>query len=836
MTDMLHELRYGLRTLRRSPGFAASAIAALALGIGANAAVFAVVYAVLLKPLPFEDPDRLVRLSEVDPAGVDSARVSIGTFVDWRSRSRTLDAVAVYTIPGDGQTLWSLGDRLQVVRISAASPALFSVLRARPIFGRTFTPEDLQGGGPSADRGKYVLSFGLWQRAFGGAANVIGQTVSVEGRFSGEIIGVMPPGFAFPEVADAWANLPFSGETPAARRRMQSFNTIARLRPGVTLDAARAELQGISAQLGSEQPATNRGWTARVVPQAGSDTAATKPALLALLGGVAGVLVIGCASVANLLLARTSSRRREMAVRLALGAGTLRLVRQCLAEALVLAAAGSLAAVVLGQWLARILVRFAPPDIPRLGEVGMSPALGAFAAAAGLVSAAFIGLAPALQVRRADRDGGLRPEARASTTRGGPVRRALIAVEVGLVVLLLTGALLLMRTFVKLRGVDLGFQPQHVLNVSARWPIGKLFPSTPGVRPWPSVQRAVDGLLAAVGSIPGVDAVGLIAEVPLTGAPFAGTVWRADAPGASGLTPPTDPHDRWKADLNIVSAGFFPVMGVPILRGRNFIQSDRLTDAQLTDTRLARTGVLIVNSAFASRYFPDQDPIGRTLVVYDDQEFGWSRTIVGVAGDIRGHAIAESASPAIYIPHAQHPDVFVPSLLVRSTLPPDALAKVIRERIAAYDPALLVQRIRPMDDVVTGALSRPRFNLVLLSAFAGVALALSAVGLYGVLAYLVAQRTREIGIRMALGARAADVVRLVLREGMAPVAVGGVAGMMAAVLATRALRSMLFGVTPLDPVSFAAAPALLTVVALLACYLPARRATRVDPLVALREE
>jgi putative ABC transport system permease protein len=277
-------------------------------------------------------------------------------------------------------------------------------------------------------------------------------------------------------------------------------------------------------------------------------------------------------------------------------------------------------------------------------------------------------------------------------------------------------------------------------------------------------------------------------------------------------------------------------MGVPILRGRNFIQSDRLTDAQLTDTRLARTGVLIVNSAFASRYFPDQDPIGRTLVVYDDQEFGWSRTIVGVAGDIRGHAIAESASPAIYIPHAQHPDVFVPSLLVRSTLPPDALAKVIRERIAAYDPALLVQRIRPMDDVVTGALSRPRFNLVLLSAFAGVALALSAVGLYGVLAYLVAQRTREIGIRMALGARAADVVRLVLREGMAPVAVGGVAGMMAAVLATRALRSMLFGVTPLDPVSFAAAPALLTVVALLACYLPARRATRVDPLVALREE
>ena len=711
------------------------------------------------------------------------------------------------------------------------------MLRARPVLGRTFNPEDLQGGGPSAERGKYVLSYGLWQRAFGGAANVIGQTVSVEGRFSGEIIGVMPQGFGFPDVADAWANLPFSGDTPAAGRRMQSFSAVARLRAGVTIDEARAELQGISAQLANEQPASNRGWTARIVPQAGSDTAASKAALLALLAAVAGVLVIGCASVANLLLARTSSRRREMAVRMALGAGTLRLVRQCLAEAVVLAAIGSLAAVLLGQWLAQILVRFAPPDIPRLNEVGMSPALLAFAACAGLLSAVFIGLAPALQVRRADRDGGgLRPDTRGSTSRGGPVRRALMAVEVGLVVLLLTGALLLVRTFVKLRGVDLGFQPQQVLDVSARWPIGKLFPSTPGVRPWPSVQRAVDGLLAAVAAIPGVDAVGLITDVPLTGAPFSGTVWRADAPGASGLTAPTAVHDRWKADLSIVSPGFFRVMGVPLVRGRNFTDSDRLTDAQLSDASLPRSGVLIVNNVFATRYFPGQDPIGRTITVFDDQEFGWSRTIVGVVGDIRGHAIAESARPAIYVPLAQHPDVFVPSLLVRSALPADALAKTIRERIAAYDPALLVQRIRPMDDVVSGALSRPRFNLVLLSAFALVALVLSAIGIYGVLAYLVAQRTREIGIRMALGARAADVLRHVLREGMAPVVVGAGAGMIAALAATRALRSMLFGVTPLDPVSFAAAPALLAIVALLACYVPARRATRVDPLVALRDE
>jgi putative ABC transport system permease protein len=835
MAVMLRDVLYAVRTLRRSPGFAASAILALALGVGANTAVFSVVYAVLLKPLPYPDPDRLVRLSERNAAGVDSGVVSIGTFVDWRSRSRTLDAVAVYTEPASGGTLWGAGDRFDVVKSSAVSPALFPMLRVSPILGRTFRPEGEQDK-PSGDRGKAVISYGLWQRYFGGAPDIVGRSVTVEGRFPLEVVGVMPRGFAFPEQTDAWVNLAFVSEPPAARRRAQSFHTIARLRPGATIDRARVELRGISAQLAAEQPASNAGWTAEVAAQAGSDTAAAKPALLALLGAVAGVLLIGCASVANLLLARASARRHELAVRLALGAGTLRLVRQCLTEAVVLSAVGAVAGLALGEWLARVLVHLAPPDIPRLGDVGMNGALVLFAAGTALVSAAFIGLAPALQARRASHEGGLRPDARAATSRGGSVRRLLIAGEVAVVVLLLTGALLLVRTFVKLRGVDLGFQPQHVLNVSTRWPIGKLFPSAPGVKPWPRVQRAVDGLLASVGTVPGVEAVGLISDVPLTGDPFSGSVWRADAAGASGLTPPSDPHDRWRADLSMVTPGYFPALGVPIVRGRNFLDSDRLSDDQLNNPKLPRPGVVIVNSAFASRYFPGEDAVGRTLIVYDDQEFGWSRTIIGVAADVRGRAVAETPAPALFIPHAQHPDVFIPSLIVRTALPFDAVAAAIRQRIAAYDPQLLVQRIQPMDDVVSGALSRPRFNLVLLGSFAFVALALSAVGIYGVLAYLVAQRTREIGIRMALGARAADVLRLVLGEGMMPVMVGAAAGIVAAVLATRSLRSMLFGVTPLDPVSFAAAPALLGAVALLACYVPARRATRVDPLVALRED
>jgi predicted permease len=833
---MWTDLRYAWRTLRRSPIFALSAIIALALGIGANTAVFSVVYAVLLAPLPFAEPERLVRLSEVDPSGTDTRLVSIGTFIDWRARSRTLETIAVYTIPGSGQTLWTLGDRLEVVKSSAASADLFGVLRGVPVLGRTFVPDDPRGAA-STDTRKFVISYDFWQRAYGGAPGVIGRSVTVEGRFASEIIGVMPRGFVFPQDVDAWANLPFGSSVPPPRRRAQSFNTIARLRPGVTLEAAQAELVDISAQLAKEQPASNAGWSARLVLQSGSDTMSVKPALLALLGAVGGVLLIACASVANLLLARASGRRHELAVRVALGATAFRLIRQALSEALLLAVLGAAAGLGLGTLLTRVLVRLAPSDVPRLDDVGLNWIVLIFGITVAALTATAIGVMPALGAARLDRSSdGANARSRGATARGRGVRRMLIAAEVAVVVLLLIGAALLGRTFVKLRGVDLGFEPARVIEVSTRWPIGALFPSTPGVRPWPRVQRAVDGLIATVEGVPGVEAVGLVSDVPLTGAPFGGRIWRADAPGASGLTPPTDTGDRWKADLLVVSNGYFNAIEAPILRGRNFADGDRLSDEQLTNASARRAAVVIVNRAFASRYFGTEDPVGRTLIVADDQEFGWSRTIIGVVADVRARAVSESAGPAIFIPHAQHPDVFAPSLLVRSALPPAAIAIPIRERIHDYDASILVQRVRPMEAVVSGALARPRFNLVLLSAFALVALLLAALGIYGVVSFLVAQRTREIGIRMALGARAADVRRLVLGESMTPVACGAIAGLVAAVAATRTLRSMLFGVSPLDAVSFIAAPALLVLVALTACYLPARRATRVDPLVALRDE
>jgi putative ABC transport system permease protein len=572
------------------------------------------------------------------------------------------------------------------------------------------------------------------------------------------------------------------------------------------------------------------------VPLSGADTAASKPALLALLAAVAGVLLIGCANVANLLLARTSARRREIAVKVALGAGARRLARQCLAVASVLAAAGSLGGVGVGWWLSGVLVALAPPDVPRLAEAGLNGPLLLFAAAAGAATTLLTGLGPAIEAMRAARTGTLRPEARGVTKRGGLTRRRLNGGGVAGVVRLVSAARLQLRTFVRLRGVDLGFQPERVWSVSTRWPLGRMTSPTPGTRPWPRLQHAVDGLVEAVQAIPGVDAAGLITEVPLAASPYSGTVWRADAPGAKGLTPPTDPRNRWKADLSVVTAGYFDALGVRVLRGRNFADSDRWTDVQLTGGEPPAFGAVIVNQAFASRYFAGQDPIGRSLVLYDDQTFGWLRTIVGVVADVRGHNVEEAPVPAVYVPHAQHPDVFVPSLVVRSSLPAETVAAALRERIHAYDPQLLVQRIQPMDEVVAGALSRPRFNLLLVGAFAAIGLALAAIGIGGVVSFLVAQRTREIGIRMALGARSHDVLRLVVGEGMMPVAAGAAAGAAAAALATRALRSMLYGVTPLDAVSLVAAPAVLGAVALIACYLPARRAAAVDPLVALRDE
>jgi putative ABC transport system permease protein len=830
----MSDLRYAFRALVRSPAFTCSALLALALGIGANTAVFSAVYAVMLKPLPYQDADRLVAIAERNTAeNVDQGVASAGTFVDWRSRSRLLEAIAVYAPLMNGETIWDLGGRSEVVRTAGVSPSLFSLLGVQPIVGAGFRDEYAEP--PAGALGQLVISYGLWQRAFGGASDTVGRTITLEGRLPRQIVGVMPPGFDFPERTDAWTSVPLPNVAPAQRRN-RSFLVVGRMRPHVTLAELRRELDGLSAQFAAENPASNTGWTADVEPFAGSDVGPVRFALLALMAAVAGVLLIGCANVANLLLARAVGRTREVAVRIAIGAGIWHLARLVLAEAVLLAVGGVAAGLLLGTWLATVLVRLAPPDIPRLEDVQTSGAVFVFAAAAGVAATVFTALLPALQAARASRRGGIRADVRTATGRSATVRRWLVASEAAIVVLLLTGAMLLVRTFVKLRNVDLGFNTEQVAEVETRWPIGTLFGTGGRGQQWPRVQRAVDGLIDAVASIPGVQAAGVISDVPLSGGSTAASAWRLDAPGAHDLNPPIEATARWTTDVQVVSAGYFAALRIPIVRGRNFTRADRFSDDQLVRPDPSRRGVVIVNAAFASRYFPGEDPVGHTIVLPDLGTFAAVRTIVGVAADVRGRAVAEAAGPTAYVPHAQNPDVFRPSLVVRSAMPFGPAATAIRQRIAAYDPSLLVLRIRPMDDVVSGALSRPRFNLLLLSSFAIVALALSAIGIYGVLAYLVTQRTREIGIRIALGARPNDVLGLLVREGMLPVAAGACAGTIASLLFARAIRTLLFGVTPLDAVSLAGAPVLLAAVALVACYLPARRALRVDPLVALRDE
>jgi predicted permease len=834
---MLMDLRYALRWLRRAPLFTASAIAALALGIGANTAVFSVVYAVLLKPLPYQQPDRLVQLSERNPSkSGQEPVVSAGTFVDWRTRSRALESVAVYApLFANGETVWNIGDRAVIVKTAGVSPSIFSVLRVQPMLGRGFRAETETA--PTGALGQFVISFGLWQRAFGGARDIVDRRIDLEGNLPREIVGVMPPGFDFPDSTEAWTSVPLPN-VAVPQRRARSFKAIGRLAQNATIDDLTRELSGISAQLAVDYPKSNSGWVPEITPASNSNASTARLALLALLAAASGLLLIGCANVANLLLARVAARRGELSIRLALGASTARLVRYSLLEAGILAAAGLSTGLLMGSWIARVLVTLAPVDLAPTQAITLSgPVLG-FSAFAAVVCLGVIGIAPALQVARLAGCSGLRADSRAATTHGAGLRRWFIGAEAAIVVLLLTVALLFLRTFTNLRHVDLGFEPDRVLAVETRWPVGYLLKAAPGARPWPRVQRAVDGLIKAVETIPGVQAAGLITEIPLTSDPYSGTVWRADAPGSSLTQPPVDARDRWRADLLTVTSGYFPAMNLTFLRGRNFTDQDRYTDDELNRAGPSLSGgVAVVNSAFASRYFPGGDPIGGVVVLGDDAgSFGAARTIVGVVTDARQRSVSDPPRPTIFVPHAQSPSIIRPSLVVLAAVPLATIAPTIRERLHAFDPQLVVLAVRPMDAVISGALSRPRFNLLLIGAFATLGLVLAAVGLYGVVAFVMTQRTREVGIRMALGARPADVVQLLILEGMRPVIAGVVVGVLLDIIATRVIGSMLFGVTPLDPVSLAGAASVLAGVALLACYLPAHRALRIDPLAALREE
>ncbi|MET0398767.1 MAG: ABC transporter permease [Longimicrobiaceae bacterium] len=795
MQTLLQDLRFALRTLLRSPAFAGVAILTLALGIGAVATLFSVVDGVLLRPLPFREPDRLVSVS---PA------LLRGEYVLARDRSRSFAELGGYQ-GGVGFGL-SGGGEPERVTGAYASTNLFAALGAEPLLGRGFAAgEDQPGRGAVV-----VLGHGLWRRRFGGDPAAVGRTVTLDGE-PRTVVGVMPAEFRFPSAeTELWVPVPLDPAPHAvgALWGMGGFQAVGRLAPGATPRQALAELGALARAMRAENPL----WTppepyradAAVVPLRDAVVGEVRPTLLVLLAAVGFVLLIACANVANLLLARGLGRAREMALRSALGAGRGRLVRQLLTESLVLALAGGAAGLLLASWGLRWLVAALPADTPRLAEVALDGRVTALALGATLLTGVAAGLLPAWRVTRRELQGPLREGAGA----GGGRRRlsgVLVAAEIGLAMVLVVGAGLLIRSVRALVAVDPGFRTERV--VSARIdPPESLYGD-------PARQRAFYAeVLGRVQALPGVGAAGLTSQLPLGGEPSS---W---ATAVEGVT--LDPNALPMFDRRAVTPEYLRTLGVRLVRGRAFTAADR-EDAP---------PVALVDEAAARRFWPAEDPVGKRI------GHPWANdwmTVVGVVAEVRSAGLAGEQNPAYYVPFAQKPGAGM-TLVARTTSPPEALAGSLRAVVAGVDPRVPVSRVRAMDEWVAQSVARPRLTAVLLGAFAGLALLLGAVGVYGVVAYTVGERTREIGLRIALGAGVGDVVGMVLRQGALLAAAGIGAGLLASLAATRALAGLLYGVTATDPLTFAVVPAILAAAALLATWLPARRASRVDPMSALR--
>jgi putative ABC transport system permease protein len=828
---MIQPVRNAIRSLRRSPGYTAGAVLALSLGIGATTAVFSVVRAILLEPLAYPRPDELVRIWETNPSqGIEHSDVSAGTFVDLRARASTIDRAALFMARGWLVSFGAGGESdMEIVPGAIVSPALFPLLGVAPILGRTFKPEEEQPA-PYGDSSEIVIGYGLWQRRFGGRPDVLGRTIRFEGNRALTIVGVMPPGFDFPAKAEYWRNVAFRRTIGPGERAARYYEGIARLKAGVSLDRARTEVGAIAAQLEAEHPRSNAGYGMTLERLDSATVGSVKPALVMLLGAVACLMLIGCTNVANLALARAIARRKEIALRAALGASRWRLVRESLGECALIGVLGATTGSLIGYAGMQRLVSLAPPETPRLDEVVVG--WPTFALATGLAALAVLLAAVAPLTRRRSLDLSMQLEdggrdGRAIVRAG--LRSWLIGAEAALALVLLVLAALLLRSFVALRHVDLGFESAQVLTANLRLSTDR-FPEA-GRRPWFRLAGHYDRLLSDLRAIPGVEAAAAITDTPLTGQLPTGRFWMDD-----GADAPPDGSKQFDVAISVVTPSYFDVMAIPMVRGRRFEPADRFPEAALTqaaDTRRERPrGVVIINDAMARRYWPGQDPVGRSIVLADHWAARAS-TIVGVVRDVRAAAVDATPAPTVYAPLGELAGFGI-SVALRSRVPLAPLGAALRERIRGFDPHMVVTEVRSLEDVVAGATATPRFNLTLAATFAALALALAAIGIHGVIAYLVTRRTHEIGVRMALGASRTGILWLVLREGLMPVVLGAAVGSIAAFAAARLIRALLFGIAPLDPWSFGAAAAAMMAAGLAAAIAPALRATRVDPLAALR--
>ena len=808
------DLKFGARTLRRNPGFAAIAVLTLALGIGANAAIFSVVNAVLLRPLPWGEPDRAVMIWSKWTA-FDKTWVATGEVVDYRRRSRTLQEVATWS---DGQVnLTGDGDpeRLSAASVSANT---FSTLGAIPMIGRTFTAQEDLPQGPRL----VVLSYGLWNRRYSRDASIVGRSVLINGN-SYEVVGIMPPGFLLPtdfrnpEPTQLW--MPLQMDPASTDHGSHGLYAAGRLAPGATVPQAAEELHGIARAM------TNEGlypvqmeFDTVVLSLTDEVVGSVRLSIWLLFGAVGFLLLIACANVANLLLARAEARQREIAVRTALGAGGLRVLRQLLTESFVLASASAAVGLALAYGAVRLLAWWNPASIPRVAGVSLDWRVLLFTGVVALVTSVIFSLAPALRAMHVDLTESLKDGGQGASTGGARqrFRNALVVVEMALAVVLLVGAGLMLRSLWSLQRVPIGFDPSNVMTMRVS------LPATSYESP-EQVVAFYQRLLERVRQLPGVRSAGAARLLPL-GSTIGDWGLRVD-----GYMPP--PGTGAKGDWQIVTDGYIESIGERVVRGRTILPSDT-TDSQ---------PVALINEEMARRYWNGRDAIGgRMRIGGNNADRPWV-TVVGIVADVRHNGITDVIKEKFYIPHTQwHISTGNPirgmSLVVKSAQDPRSLAGPIRQEIRALDSTLPVANVRTMDDVVGATMSSPRFTGFLLVTFAAIALALSAIGIYGVLSYLVSRRTREIGIRVAIGAGRGEVLRLVLGSGLLLAFIGVAAGLVVAFVVTRFMSTLLHEVSPGDPLTFGSVAVVLTLVAILASLVPAWRATRVDPVVALKAE
>jgi putative ABC transport system permease protein len=814
MLTLLTDLKHGLRVLLKNPGFSAAAIIVLALGIGANTAIFSVVNAVLLRPLPFRDPARLVQIWHVPPAksfpGMTEFAVSAANFIDWQQQNDVFDKMAIYT----GSSLNLTGrEQPEALRGAAVSADFFSTLQVQPMLGRTFTPDQDQQGHNHA----VILSYGLWKTRFAANPNIAGQSVNLDGQ-SYIVTGVMGPKFRFPDWAQYWTPMGWTDKQRAVRGE-HHYLVIARLKGSTPIPQAQAQMNAISKRLAQQYPEDDKGWGAVVIPLREQIVSDVRPALLVLLGAVAFVLLIACANVANLVLAKTFGRRKEIAIRVALGATGSRVVQQILAETLLLSLAGGALGLLLAHSGIALILKFLSDNLPKSTEVTLDASVLAFTLFISIVTGVIAGLLPAIRMTKTNVNDALKQGlGKTDSDSGGRRTRSILVVsEVALSLILLVGAGLMIRSLWLLSTLDAGFDPHGVLTMNL------VVPNNKYSRPVDEIAF-FDRVLSKVRALPGVVSAGLIDDLPLNGG--------SHQPVAIEGRPVQAMSDQPEVDTRTITPGYLSAMRIPVRRGRDLSGADGPE----------RPAVVLISETMAKRFWPNEDPIGRhlTMTFYPDKV----REIVGIVGDVKQDGMDTAASSAtVYLPAAQlsgsslgewHSSPM--QLAVRTQSQPSNLVSAVTAMIHSIDSDQPVTDVITMDDLVDTSLSQRRFSMLLLAAFALLALLLAAVGIYSVLAFAVRRRVREIGIRVALGAEVKDILRLIVTEGMKPALIGLLLGVGGAFALGRVIASFIYGISAYDPLTFAAVAALLAAVALLASIIPAYRAARIEPTRALREE